>query len=308
MTLRYPTHAGPDHSWYEHRRAARTPGTNWSGGHRSAAFVLIRVHALEIETPKDFARDPRWRIDFGNYSPEYRSHSLMEYGNRIGVFRLLDLFQPLGWKVAAAVNGLVAHENPWLIRELDRCGVEIVASGWSASRMLTSAVSSEVETELIRRSRDAIAEATGRVPCTYSSQDYGYSMNTASILSSLGFSTAIDWPNDEVPFLFGEDRQLLMIPPAAELDDAQMVVGRRLQSPRWCGHLAEALSYWKDHGLSGSVLALPLHAWISGAPHRFTNLSKIITAFDAQSFWQATPREIESAWRVQREGNGAGCS
>jgi hypothetical protein len=116
-------------------------------------------------------------------------------------------------------------------------------------------------------------------------------------LSSLGFSTAVDWPNDEVPFLFGEDRKLLIIPPAAELDDAQMVVGRRLQSPRWCGHLAEALSYWKDQALTGSVLVLPLHAWISGAPHRFTNLKQTLTTFDAQSFWQATPLEIEAVWR-----------
>ena len=297
MTLRDPTNPGPDHKWYEHRRSALSAGSDWPERHRSAAFILIRVHALEINTPQDFTRDSRWRIDFGNYSPEYRSHSLMEYGNRIGVFRLLDFLQSLGWKVAAAVNGLVAHENPWLIRDLDRRGVEIVASGWSASRMLSSAVSPEIETALIRRSRDAIAEATGVVPRTYSSQDYGYSMNTPSILSSLGFSTAVDWPNDEVPFLFGEDRKLLIIPPAAELDDAQMVVGRRLQSPRWCGHLAEALSYWKDQALTGSVLVLPLHAWISGAPHRFTNLRQTLTAFDTQSFWQATPLEIEAVWR-----------
>jgi hypothetical protein len=71
MTLRDPTHPGPDHKWYEHRRSALSAGSDWLERHRSAAFILIRVHALEINTPQDFTRDSRWRIDFGNYSPEF---------------------------------------------------------------------------------------------------------------------------------------------------------------------------------------------------------------------------------------------
>lgn len=300
MTLRYPTHAGPDHNLYDHRRAAQCHSPTWPGNARAAAFILLRIETLEIETPADFARDPRWRIDFGNYSPEYRSHSLMEYGNRIGVFRLLDFLQPLGWRIAASVNGLVAHENPGLLRRLQARGVEIVAGGWSASRMISNAVSPDTERMLMQQSLAAIANATGNTPAMYSSQDYGYSTATPDILSELGITLAIDWPNDELPYLFGHSRHILMLPAAAELDDAQMVVGRRLQPPRWATHIEHALSAWAENAYPGSVLALPLHAWISGVPHRFTNLRKALGSIEPATFWQATPGEIETAWRARR--------
>lgn len=300
MTLRPPEHNKLDHDLYDHRRIARTAGIEWPGGYRAAAFILLRVQSLELDPPAEALRDPRWRIDFGNFFPEYRSHSLMEYGNRIGVFRLLDLLQPLGWHVAVAVNGLVAHEKPSLVRALQNRGLEIVAGGWSASRMISSTVPVEIEQAWLKQTIGAIADATGAKPTCYASQDYGYSMHTADLMDEEGLRTAVDWPNDEAPFLFGKKRRVVMLPVSAEMEDAQMVVGRRLQPPRWGRHLHAGLNYWSEQARAGTVLALPLHAWISGAAHRFTNLRHALQSIDAQSFWQAGPRQIDSIWRTQQ--------
>ncbi len=287
-----------DHDLYAHRRAGAEPQAPWPGGRRSAAFILLRIQSLELEPPPEAQRDPRWRHEFGNFAPDYRGHSLMEYGNRIGVFRLLDLLQPLGWRVAAAVNGKVAHAQPALVRMLQQRQVELVASGWSASRMISSAVPPELERRWLSDSVDALAQASGARPDCYASQDYGYSMDTPALLESLGLRTLIDWPNDERPYGFGPSRKLVMLPAAAEMEDSQMVGGRRLQGPRWRDHLRAGLAYWQAHGLPGSVLALPLHAWISGAPHRHTNLRQALGEFPADSFWQAGPAQIAEAWRA----------
>ena len=143
MTLRDPTHIGPDHNWYEHRRSALSAGSDWPERHRSAAFILIRVHALEINTPQDFTRDPRWRIDFGNYSPEYRSHSLMEYGNRIGVFRLLDFLQSLGWKVGN-VDATIIAQAPKMAPHIPAMTANIAADlGCAPDRINVKATTTE---------------------------------------------------------------------------------------------------------------------------------------------------------------------
>ena len=292
-----------DHDLYEHRPSAAAPGRAWPGGRAAAAFVLLRVQSLELDPPEHAQRDPRWRNPFGDFRPDYRAQSLMEYGNRIGVFRLLDLLQPLGWHVAVSVNGLVAHQCPGLVRELQARGVDIVMGGWSASRLIDNAVPPEIERAWLKQSCDAIADAIGQLPGCYASQDYGYSDQTPQFLDQLGIGTAVDWPNDERPFLFGQSRRLVMLPAAAEMEDAQMLVVRRLQSPVWARHLLAGLRYWAEPSAAGHtdhagrVLALPLHAWISGAPHRFTPLERALKAFDASHFWQAGPQDIASAWR-----------
>ena len=134
MLTRAPAPGRLDHDLYDHRSAARAAAKPWRDDRRSAGFVLLHVESLELDPPPGAVRDPRLHSDFGNYFPDYRSQSYMEYGNRIGIFRLLDFLQPLGWMVAAAVNGVVARDKPELVRELTRRNVPILATGWSASR------------------------------------------------------------------------------------------------------------------------------------------------------------------------------
>ena len=300
MPLKPPEPGQLDHEFYPQRRAVKAAGAAWPGGQRTAAFILVRVQSLELDPPPEAKRDVRWSNEFGNFKPDYRAHSLMEYGNRIGVFRLLDLLQPLGWHVAAAVNGLVAEENPSLVKTLQDRGVEIVAGGWSASRTIDNDVPPDVELMWLGQTLNAIADAIGRRPTCYASQDYGYSLRTPDILAELGLTTAVDWPNDEMPFLFGRERSIVMLPPASEMEDTQMVAGRRLQPSAWAAHLHAGLTYWSRAAKPGTVLALPLHAWISGAAHRFTNLKHTLERIDAHDFWQAGPQQLASIWRENR--------
>lgn len=302
MTPHAPLAARLDHDLYDARIASRAGGRAWPQGSAAAAFVLIHVEAYEIDAPRDALRDPGLRGEFGSFFPDYRAHSLIEYGNRIGVFRLLDLLQPLGWKVAAAINGLVARDRPALVRALAARDVEILASGWSASRMVTSAMSAADERRLLDESAAAVAQATGQRPRGYASQDYGYSVHTGALLEALGFDHAVDWPNDEVPYAFGPKRAIVMLPAAAELDDAQAMLVRKLQPRSWGASLDAALAWWQEHALPGSVFALPLHAWVAGAAHRTTALRRALDAHGAEHFWQAGPFAIAAQWRAAAAG------
>jgi hypothetical protein len=297
MKPRAPDPGRLDHDLYTHRRALQAGGSAWPGGRRSAAFVLLHVESVELDPPSDALRDPRLRGDFGNFFPDYRTHSYLEYGNRIGVFRLLDWLQPRGWAVAAAVNGIVARDKPALVRELARREVALLAGGWSASRMVSSAMPAAAERDLLQRTIDAIAQITGARPAGYASQDYGYSTNTPALLEDFGFTHAVDWPNDEIPFRFGPGRRVVMLSVAAELDDAHAMVARKLQPALWGRMLADALDHWHAHALPGSVWILSLHPWVAGAAHRFPSLCRALAERPAEAFWQARPEDIVAAWR-----------
>lgn len=272
-------------------------GPTWPGGRAAAACVLIHVEAFEIDPPNGALRDPGIRGDFGSFFPDYRAHSLIEYGTRIGVFRLLDMLQPMGWSVAVAVNGWVAHTRPALLRELQSRGVELLASGWSASRMHSSVLGAQQERDWLMQSADAVAQATGARATGYASQDYGYSPHTPALLEELGFDHVVDWPNDEQPFAFGPMRGLVALPPAADLDDAQAILARRVLARRWSQTVRAALERWVAEAAAGSVFVLPLHAWVAGAAHRVPPLGRALAAVDAGAFWQAPPSAIAGAWR-----------
>lgn len=300
MTPRAPEPGRLDHALYEPRASWLTPGRPWPGG-RVAACVLIHLEAFEIEPPASAYRDPGLRGDFGSFFPDYRSHSLFEYGSRIGVHRLLDLLQPLGWSVAVAVNGCIAQARPSLLRQLQARGVELLASGWSASRMVTSRLAEDEERQMLAQSADALAQAVGARATGYASQDYGYSLHSARLLEALGLDHVVDWPNDEQPYTFGPRRQLVVLPPAADLDDAQAILVRKLLARRWAAAVAEALGHWRSSAATGTVFILPLHAWVAGAAHRSAALRRALETCEAQAFWQACPSVISRCWR---EGAG----
>lgn len=287
-----------DHDLYDHRRSLSARASAWPDGHRVASFILIRVQSLELEPPPEAQRDPRWNTEFGNFAPPYRAHSLMEYGNRIGIFRLLDFLQPLGWRVAVSVNGIVAQQIPQLVRQLVDREVEVLASGWSASRMISNALDEQTERSWLQASLDAVAQAKGRAPDAYSSQDYGYSVRSADLLAQHGIRTTVDWPNDEKPFFFGADRKLVNLPVLSELEDSQMVINRKLQTPVWVRQLCGTIETWPQAASTGSVMVLPLHAWISAVPHRFTRLREAMLSLDPGRFWQASPSHIAEQWRA----------
>jgi allantoinase len=298
VALPRPPQAGRlDHALYAPRVSWRVPGRHWPQGRGVAACMLIHLEAFEVDPPAGAWRDPGIRGDFGSYFPDYRAHSLVEYGTRIGIFRLLDLLQPLGWCVAVAVNGLVAHTRPTLVHDLQRRGVELLASGWSTSRMHSSALGAEQERAWLAQSTDALAQATGAQPFGYASQDYGYSQETAALLEGLGFDHIVDWPNDEWPFMFGPTRRLLALPPAADLDDAQTILARKVLARPWAQTVQSALLHWAGDAAAGRVFILPLHAWVAGAAHRVPALRRALSTVDVHDFWQAPPSAIAGAWR-----------
>jgi hypothetical protein len=150
---------------------------------------------------------------------------------------------------------------------------------------------------MLAQSTVALAQAVGARATGYASQDYGYSMHSARLLEALGFDHVVDWPNDEQPYAFGPRRQLVVLPPAADLDDAQAILVRKLLARRWGAALAEALGHWSSSAATGSVFILPLHAWVAGAAHRAAALRRALQSCEARTFWQACPSVISRCWR-----------
>ena len=77
--------------------------------------------------------------------PDYRTWTQREYGNRIGIFRVLDVLDRYQIRAGVAVNAMAAERYPYLIEQFKKRKYEFIAHGISANRMITSKMSEAEE-------------------------------------------------------------------------------------------------------------------------------------------------------------------
>jgi peptidoglycan/xylan/chitin deacetylase (PgdA/CDA1 family) len=281
---------GYDHALHPYAPQPARPELRWPGGKRVAAYLLLHVEHTEIVPPEGTHRDPRFRGAFFTGTPDWHSWSYRDYGNRIGVWRVLDALDALKLPASVAVNLLAAQRHPELIAACAQRGFEPVAHGISASRMVTARLTAAEERAHIVEARDGLAAiwpgATG-----WLGQDHGATEASTRLLAEAGFAYALDWANDDEPYRHASG--LLAVPPPAEWDDVQTLWLRRVPVTRWPMLVRDALDGLLAEPRVGRVLGIGVHPWMLGAPHRIRYLRESLADLAARDgVWIATAGEI----------------
>jgi len=285
---------GMDHDHYTYSALPGRPPLRWPDGARVAMAVVVHLEHWELDPPASALRDPRFRDPFGDFRPDYRTYTIREYGNRVGIFRIFDALDRHGIRATVAANASACARYPFLVEECRRRGWEFAAHGTHATRMVSSRMSEAEERAVIERSIAAITDATGDRPRGWVAQDFGETERTPRLLAEAGFRYLADWPNDDQPYRMTTSPPLVSIPYQAEWDDVQLLWCRRVPTPRYPALVEEAFAELHREGAdSGRSFVLGLHPWLFGMPHRIRYLNAALdrlAAFD--SVWRATLGEI----------------
>src|SRR5690349_20027006 len=130
----------------------------------------------------DAGKDSRYVGEFGNYRPDYRTWTQREYGNRTGIFRVLDVLDRYQIRAGVAVNAMATERYPFLIEQFKKRKYEFIALGISANRMISSKMTEEEEESEIGASITAVEKAAGVWPRGWFGQEYGESQRTPQLL------------------------------------------------------------------------------------------------------------------------------
>lgn len=295
---------GMDQAHYTFRAAPDAPRIAWPNGAPIAFFALLHLETWEITPPPGSHKDPRFTGEFPTFFPDLRAWSQREYGNRVGIFRVLSVLDRCNIVPAVALSADSARRHPELVAELKSRGAEFLAHGTHATRMITSRMTEAEERAHIIDSRDAVAEATGTVPRGWVGQDFSESTRTPSLLASLGFDHVLDWPNDDRPYLLGpyaDGRTLVSLPPQPEWDDVTMMWLKRMAPARWADSAADAFAFLHREGARNATLfQLGLHPWVAGQAHRIRYLAEALSRITAlPNTWHATPSAIAASYRAR---------
>lgn len=284
-------HEGMDHDLY---RFAPLPGRDpihWPGGARMAVIVLLHLEFWELTPPEDARRDTRFVDEYGSFAPPYRAFTQREYGNRIGLFRVLKALDATPLKLTVAANAAALSRYATPVRMLRERGAEFVAHGEYQTRMLTSAMTEEEERAAIARTTAAFGDGLGARPAGWLGPDSGESPRTPHLLAEAGYRYTLDWPNDDAPYPMTTEPPLVAVPNQIEWDDVHALWLRKIPTPRWPELVGAAAERLAAEG--GRSFVLSLHPWVIGQPHRIRYLRAALGRLTRiEGLWPATAGEV----------------
>jgi allantoinase len=216
-------------------------------------------------------------VPSGGIEPDVLNYAWRDYGNRVGVWRMLAEFERLKLPVAVLVNSEIYDYCPQVIDAFRQRGDEIVAHGRTNSERQSS-LGPEGEAQLITEVTAVIARHEGRSPKGWLGPWISESFQTPDLLKAEGYSYVLDWCHDDQPtWLRTDNGPLLSIPYPQEVNDIPAIVVRKVGASEFAdmiiGQLEEMQAQSSEQPL---VAGIALHPYIVGQPFRLRHLRRAL--------------------------------
>ena len=297
--LEYPRRRhGMDHERYAWSMLAERTPVAWPDGRPLALWLNVSLQHFPLNPAGEgFKAHGSMSMPY----PDLRHYTLRDYGNRVGVFRVLDALRNHGLQASLAVNGELAERYPALLRRLQATGFELLGHGWNMDSVHYGGLDPEREREWIRRSLATLAPYASQPIRGWLSPARSQSEQTPELLRAAGIDWCADWVNDELPYAFNTGNgPLSMLPLSLELED-RFIVGENLHAEsEYADQVIDACDFLLEEARRtghGRLLALNIHPWVMGQPHRIKHLQRVFAHLAAHSdaIWNAAPSEILAA-------------
>ncbi len=280
----------PSHKRYPYSAITARPDYTWPEGKRLAAYIALNVEHFA------FGESPGADFTSVALPPYHRSYAWRDYGNRVGIWRLLELFKGLDLPVALLVNASVYDHCPQVLVPYRERGDEIVGHGRTNSERQGDMPEDE-ERRLIAESTAALAHHEGKPPAGWLGPWISQSAVTPDLLKEAGYRYMLDWFLDDQPMWFSTRAgPILAVPyPTMELNDSTALVYRRMGEADFSAMVIDQF----DEQLAQSagqplVFALSLHTFIMGQPYRLRRLRRLLEHLAAHrdQVWFTHPGKI----------------
>jgi allantoinase len=243
-------------------------------GARMAVWVIVNVEEWDPKQtmPRTVLTPPAG----GSPTPDIPNWAWHEYGNRVGFWRILKVFDDFQIPGVLAINGSAIAAYPPIVDAALRRNWEFMGHGFTQRNMQKV----ENEREDIRKTADVIAAATGKRPRGWLGPGLTETWQTPDLLSQEGYEYVADWVLDDQPvWLKTTTAPIVNVPYTQECNDvAMMLIQHHKASEYYDRAIDQFEQIYEDSVDSARVMALVLHPYIMGAPHRLKYFRRIIEA------------------------------
>jgi peptidoglycan-N-acetylglucosamine deacetylase len=204
-----------------------------------------------------------------------------EFGRRVGVPRILSLLDRHSVSASFFLPAVVTLIDPDEARRIVDGGHEVGIHGWIHEN--TSLLDRETERDLMLRSRDQLAQATGTVPVGHRAAQWDLSRHTIGLVKELGLLYDSSMMADEECYellVDGEPSGVVEIPVEWLRDDAVYFLFSRNPATRPYIAPREVLEIFTrefDEAYeAGGIFQLVLHPFVIGYRSRIWILDELI--------------------------------
>ena len=269
----------------------------WPQGARVALWVIPNIEFFSIAESIPAAAGGT-----GAKPPDVPSWSARDYGNRVGVFRLMQVLDRYGIRGTVALNSDLCAQHPQIIEECMARKWEFMGHNESNTRRLNDLPPGE-EQRAIGNALQTIERATGERPKGWLGSGLQETWDTLEFLAAEGCEYVSDWPNDDQPYLMtlASGRELVSVPYSLEINDKPAYEKRNRSADEFRDMIVRQFEVLYEEGAqSGRVMAISLHPYLSGVPHRIGALDAALEAIcRREGVWRATGSEIAREFRRQ---------
>ena len=290
-----PSRYGP----FPYSPIIRRPPLHWPDGAHVALWVIpnIEFFALDEKVPPGSGGT-------GAPVPDIPAWAARDYGNRVGVFRLMEVLDRHGIRATVALNSELCAEHPAIIEEGNKRHWEWMGHCESNTRRLNAAPPGD-EPRIIKNALATIEAASGSRPRGWLGSGLQETWDTLDLLAAEGCDYVCDWTNDDQPYLMTLEggRTLVSVPYSHEINDKPAFERHNRTAEEFRDMICRQFDVlYREGAQSGRVMAIAIHPYLTGVPHR-------IDAFDAAlqyisrhgKVWKTTGTEIAKHYRAQMQ-------
>ncbi len=301
-----PVHRGPERDFVGY--GPEPPNFDWPGGARLVINLVVNYEeGGEYSLNEDGVNDTWGEYPF-QYGPDIRdlgNETHMEYGSRVGIWRLCRLIDRYQIPVTFAACALAVERNPPLGEWLRARDHDVLAHGYHWSGPTAVAMSRDREREEIRQAVDSLQQSTGQRVRGWMVRSFPTVHTRELLVENGGFWYDSDASNDELPY-YAEvlGRPFLVVPYSKVHNDIRYLIAPTYASPRhFFDGLRLSLDYMLEEaqqGYGARLMSVGVHSRWSGQPGRASALRDFIEhalrqegvhfmrRIDVAQFWTAT--------------------
>jgi len=280
---------------------------HWPNGKRLAVYIGLNLEHFAFDSGMGAGIAPP------SPPPDVLNHSWREYGNRVGVWRCLDLFDDLDMPVGALVNTALYDHCPEVVDAFAARGDELIAHGHTNSQRQSGLCEAD-ERALIEHCRARMSKVHGKAPDGWLSPWIAESDVTPDLLQEAGFRYTLNWCHDDQPTRMATRAgSLWSVPYPQELNDIPMIIGRQMDAKDFAQMIVDQFDEMLEQASEpaepqGLVMGIALHPYIVGQPYRLRHLRRALRHIvghagvgAAGPVWITTPGAIVDAMDAARE-------
>jgi allantoinase len=259
------------HDRYAYSPIAGRPAYAWPNGTRLAVYLGLNIEEFA------FGEGLGAELAPGGPPPDVLNFAWRDYGNRVGAWRLLELFDDLAMPASVLLNSAVYDRCPEVPAAFRKRGDEIVGHGRSnAERQGT--LPETAEAALIAEATATLTRHEGRAPEGWLGPWISESPVTPDLLQEAGYTYLLDWCMDDQPvWMRTRGGRILAVPYPQELNDIPMIVARKIGGDAFADMIVDQFDEMLDQSRDAPlVMGIALHPYLVGQPYRLRHLRRAL--------------------------------